>query len=316
MAMSVKLADCSPSKTVTFKTYSSLRERDPEAALIKLKRTARENLNNTLRLIRHNAASSVKVYRFSSRLIPLATHPELESWDYLEDTADILEAIGSLARAQGMRVSFHPDHFTLINTPKEEVFRASIRDYNHHFCLLEAMGVAGEARLVTHVGGGYGDRGKSLGLFLKNWERVPVHIAGIIALENDDRTFTANDVLFLAERLGLPMVLDLHHHGCCREEGIRLEDILPGFFQTWRDTGLNPKIHVSSPRSVTDPRSHHDYVDPAHVYPFIRLAAESGQDIDVMVEAKKKDEAMFRLVKDLSAYPGIKQVNEAALELP
>lgn len=316
MAMSVILADCSPSKTVTFKTYSSLRERDPEAALNKLKRTARENLKNTLRLIRHNAASSVKVYRFSSRLIPLATHPELENWDYLEDTGDILEVIGSLVREHEMRVSFHPDHFTLINTPKEGVFSASMRDYNHHFRLLEAMGLDVGARLVTHVGGGYGDRVKSLNLFLRNWERVPAHIAGIITLENDDRTFSAQDVLFLAQRLGLPVVLDLHHHACRREEGSRLEDIVPGFLQTWRGTHLKPKIHASSPRSGTDPRSHHDYVDPGHVYPFIRLAAEFGQDIDVMVEAKKKDEAMFRLVKDLSAYPGIKQVNEAALELP
>jgi UV DNA damage endonuclease len=43
VAMSVILEDCSPSRTVTFKTYESLRKKDPGAALNKLRRTAREN---------------------------------------------------------------------------------------------------------------------------------------------------------------------------------------------------------------------------------------------------------------------------------
>jgi len=90
VAMSMELVDCSPSRTVTFKTFSGLRERDPEAALSKLKRTARENLFNTIRLLRHNKANDVMVYRFSSRIIPLATHPELEGWDYVEDVRDLL----------------------------------------------------------------------------------------------------------------------------------------------------------------------------------------------------------------------------------
>lgn len=315
VAMSVLLQDCSPSRTVTFKTYGSLKERDPGAALGRLRRAARENLDSTLRLIRHNLANRVKVYRFSSRLIPLATHPDLEGWDYLGDHRDLLARIGSLVRENGMRVSFHPDHFTLINSPREEVFQASMRDYAHHCRLLEAMGLDSRAKLVTHVGGGYGDREKSLGLFLVNWEKVPGFISGRITLENDDRTFTAGDVLSLGERLGLPVVLDLHHHLCRREEGSRLEEIAPRFLRTWLGTGINPKIHASSPRSETDPRSHHDYVDPGHVYTFLKMAAVYGQDLDVMVEAKKKDLAMFRLVEDLASFPGIKKIDRATLEL-
>ena len=75
VAMSVILEKASPSKNVTIKTYSRLAEVDPRAALSKVRRAASENLANTLRLLRHNRASGVSIYRFSSKLIPLATHP-------------------------------------------------------------------------------------------------------------------------------------------------------------------------------------------------------------------------------------------------
>jgi UV DNA damage repair endonuclease len=34
----------------------------------------------------------------------------------------------------------------------------------------------------------------------------------------------------------------------------------------------------------------------------------------ITCEAKKKDEAMYRLVKELAGFPGIKQVSGASLE--
>jgi len=315
VAMSVELVKCSPSGTVTFKTYSDLRLRDPEAAISKLRRTARENINNTLRLLRHNAANGVLLYRFSSRMVPLATHPGLAQWDYLEDIKDLLAAIGDLVREKGMRVSFHPDHFTLINTPREEVFLASMRDFEHHCSLLDAMGLDDRARLVTHVGGGYRDKDKSLGQFMENWGRVPPNVARRITLENDDRTFTAEDVLHIGEKMDIPVVLDLHHYRCNHEEGSRLEEVFGRVAQTWRGTGLNPKVHASSPRGEKDLRSHHDYVDPADVYPFIMAARGLGRDIDIMVEAKKKDAAMFKLVSGLAVLPGLKPAGRAALEL-
>lgn len=315
VAMSMELADCSPSRTVTYKTYSGLRERDPLAAMGKIIKTARENLFNTLRLLRHNRANGVKIYRFSSKIIPLATHPELEGWDYVEDVRDLLVQIGELVRENGMRVSFHPDHFTLINSPREEVFSASMKDYAHHCRLLDAMGLGSDARLVTHVGGGYGDKGKSLELFERNWGKVPPLVKARIVLENDDRIFTAEDTLGLTERIGLPVVFDIHHFLCNHYRDSSLEEIVPRFMATWDNSGLNPKVHISSPRSSNDLRSHHDFVNPEDLLFFLKAASPYRRDIDIMVEAKKKDLAMFSLVGDLSALPGIKPVNRAALEI-
>lgn len=315
VAMSVTLENASPSKTVTYKTYQSLARRDPQAARARLLRTARENLANCLRLLRHCKAHNVKVYRFSSRIIPLATHPELAGWDYINDLKPQLAELGEFIRANKIRVTFHPDHFTLINTPNADVFKASVADLRHYCRVLNAMGLDARAKLITHVGGGYSNKVESLERFVANWGRIPRGIAKRVTLENDDKTFTARETLYLCEKLQLPLVLDIHHFRCNHEDDCSIQDIYPRFIATWAGTGLPPKIHVSSPRSDSDMRSHHDYVHPGDIYPFLTMAREYNTDLDVMVEAKQKDKAMFKLVQDLSHLPGIVRVNESAVQI-
>ncbi len=315
VAMSVLLEQASPSKSVTLKTYRKLREQDPQAALEKVKQAARENLVNSLRLLRHCLAYSVKVYRFSSKIIPLATHPELACWDYIKDLKPQLAEIGSFVRENKIRVTFHPDHYTLINSLKEEVFLSSVNDLIHHCRILNAMGLDEQAKLVIHVGGGYDNKEESLERFITNWGRIPKGIAKRVTLENDDKTFTAKHTLYLCEKLQLPMVFDIHHFRCNHEENTTMEEVYPRFIGTWKGTGLPPKIHVSSPRSDTDLRSHHDYVDTGSIYEFLKMASSFKTNIDVMVEAKQKDKAMLDLVQNLGKMPGIKPVNDASIEV-
>ncbi len=315
VAMSVLLEKASPSKTVTYKNYQQLARQDSGAALVKVKRVAGENLFNTLRLLRHCQANGVKLYRFSSKIIPLATHPGLTGWDYLTELSPQLQQLGDFVKQHEMRVTFHPDHFTLINTPRKDVFHASVADLVHHCRLLDFMGLNDQAKLITHIGGGYGNKESALDKFTENWARIQQDIARRITLENDDKTFTARDTLCLCQKLQLPMVLDIHHFSCNHETDSRLEDIYPGFVTTWQKTGLPPKIHVSSPKSEADNRGHHDYVEPGSVYNFLRLAREMQIDLDVMVEAKQKDQAMFKLVQDLSQLPGIVPVSAASIRI-
>jgi UV DNA damage endonuclease len=311
-AMSVILENNSPSRAVTFKTYSRLAETSRAAALNKVRAAARENLRSTLRLLEHNRAHGVRIYRFSSKIIPLATHPVLSEWDYISDFSKELAAVGSIVKEDKIRVSFHPDQYTLLNSPHEKVFHDSLTDLEYHCRLLEAMALDSRARIVIHTGGGYGDKKISSDRFVTNWSRIPGHVAGRIVLENDDKIFTPKDVLHICSSLSLPMVLDFHHYKC-HNEGENMANILPAVYSTWEGTCLPPKLHVSSPRSRESCRSHHDFVNPDDLYPFLKLARELNQDIDIMVEAKQKDRAMFQLVNDLARYPMIRQAGEAAL---
>lgn len=75
VAMSTVVKNASPSKTMTATNFSKLLDR--EAAIRKLERIGAENLHNTLRLLKHNRAHDIMVFRFSSRFIPLIGHEML-----------------------------------------------------------------------------------------------------------------------------------------------------------------------------------------------------------------------------------------------
>lgn len=63
---------------------------------------------------------------------------------------------------------------------------------------------------------------------------------------------------------------DIHHYKC-NNKGESLAEILPAIFSTWDTAGIPPKFHISSPKSQVDFRSHHDFVNPEDLYPFLRL---------------------------------------------
>ncbi|CAM4449597.1 MAG: UV DNA damage repair endonuclease UvsE [Paenibacillus macerans] len=311
VAMSTVIKDASPSKTMTFKTFQSLADRD--AAIRRLERIAAENLHNTLRLLRHNVASDIRVYRFSSKLIPLATHEALSDWNPYEALREPFAAVGNYVKEQGLRVSFHPDHFTVFSTPRPEVLESSIRDLEYHVAMFEAMGLNARAKNNIHVGGAYGDKPAAAERFQANVAALPDRIKRRLTLENDDKTFNAPETLELCEALGVPMVLDIHHQWV-NNAGETLAELWPRVMATWSapyaqadspaDDPLPPKIHASSPKSAGDPRGHADHVAAGPLLDFLRSIAPYSERVDVMLEAKLKDGALFALMEELKDYSG------------
>ncbi|MBD0382329.1 UV DNA damage repair endonuclease UvsE [Paenibacillus sedimenti] len=322
VAMSTAVKNASPSKTMTATNFSKLADR--EAAIRKLERIGAENLHNTLRLLRHNRAHDIMVYRFSSKLIPLIGHELLEGWDPIPALAAEFREVGSYAKKNGMRVSFHPDHFTVLSTPKKEVLQKSIEDLERHTAMLNEMGLGMEAMCNIHVGGTYGDKGKAGKRFADNFMTLRPEIQERITLENDDKTFTALETLELAEQVGAPMVLDIHHH-VVNNSGEDASELWPRILGTWmRAEGellneaaasLPPKIHVSSPKSEKDLRSHADYVEVRPLFTFLQQIAPITPRLDIMIEAKMKDDALFRLMEGLKRQNGVKILNQASIEL-
>lgn len=317
VAMSVIVENASPSRTMTATNFKKLADR--EAAVRKLEMLARENIHNCLRLLRHNRAHDIQVFRFSSKLIPLLGHEMLSEWDPFPVLADSFAELGDYVKQHGMRVGFHPDHFTVLSTPREDVLQSSIQTLDHHVRMLEAMGLDEQARLNIHIGGSYGDREAALARFRRQFTAMEERIKKRITLENDDKTFTALETLQACEDLGVPMVFDLHHH-IVNNSGESAQDLWPRIAATWRKSQLvpvelAPKIHISSPKSDKELRAHADYVEASQLMTFLREAAASTPQLDVMIEAKRKDEALFRLVEELSGCDGCKQLDGASIEV-
>ncbi|MGG3466878.1 UV DNA damage repair endonuclease UvsE [Neobacillus pocheonensis] len=296
VAMSMEVKNASPSKTMTYAQFQKIEDRD--AALRKLERIAFTNLENTLRLLKHNAASEIHFYRFSSRLIPLANHEALLDWDYLKPLKGILQSIGDFVNDHEMRIDFHPDHFVLINSPNEDILKNSIKTLKLHYLLLKKMGIAPTHRCVMHVGGNYKETENSLERFLENWMHVPSVIQKMIMLENDDTSFTLEDTLYLCEKLGIPLVFDYHHH-LAHNHHENWADHWDRVVQTWKYSPLPIKMHISSPKSEKVFRHHSDFVDITMFFNFLKEIKGSIPHIDCMIEAKMKDQALFNLMEEV-----------------
>lgn len=323
VAMSVLVKNASPSKTMTYTSFSKLDNRD--AALRKLERIAEENLHNTLRLLRHNRAHDIEMYRCSSRLIPLLGHEDLADWDPMERLADAFGEIGQYAREHRMRISFHPDHFTVLSTPRSEVLANSYADLQRHVRMLEAMGMDESATCNIHIGGTYGNKAAARERFVRHFGELNDAIKRRLTLENDDKTFNARETLEVCEELGVPMVLDLHHHQV-NNEGESAEELWPRILATWegrreqaradgKQEALPPKIHISSPKNEKDVRSHADYIDIVPLMRFLRAIAPVTSRLDMMLEAKMKDEALLRLMEEMKEQDDVRIASQASFEL-
>jgi UV DNA damage endonuclease len=310
VAHAIRLWDSSPAKTITWTRYQQLSK--PEK-LDKLLFVTRQNLNHTLRMLYYNVAHEIPLYRFSSSIVPLATHPEVR-WDFISPFQEQWQEIGELVKKKKLRISFHPNQFTLFTSAKSGITKNAVIDMDYHYRMLEAMGLEDAGLINIHIGGAYGDKEKTITRFHQNLQTLPSLIKKQMTLENDDKTYNAEETLIACETEKVPFVFDYHHHMAnpCEKS---LKELIPRIFETWKSISHPPKIHISSPKSEKEFRSHADYVDLDFVLPFVKLLQEFGHDVDFMIEAKAKDQAMLKLVEDLSKIRGIKRIGGGSIEI-
>lgn len=312
VAMSMELKNASPSQTLTYTQFSKISDR--EAALRKLERISLNNIANTRRILAHCASSDIHFYRFTSRFIPLANHGEVADWDYITPLKLKLRDLGEFIKAAKIRVDFHPDHFVLLNSPNKDILKKSIKTLFMHYLLLKNMDIEPIHRSVLHVGGLYNDTEKALERFVENWMHVPEKLQRMIMLENDDTSFTVEDTLYLCEKLGIPLVFDYHHH-LAHNKNDKWESNWERIVKTWEPSPLPMKMHISSPKSEKQFRHHADYVDVQMFFTFLKEINGSIPQIDCMIEAKKKDAALFQLMEEIKKRDDVEIIDGASFIL-
>ncbi|MDG5789584.1 UV DNA damage repair endonuclease UvsE [Evansella sp. AB-P1] len=312
VAMSMELKNSSPSQTMTFSQFNMINNKD--AAIRKLERLAESNLENCYRLLKHNLAHDIHFFRLSSKLIPLATHEELKEWNYLAPIKPVLKKIGNFIKKHNMRIDFHPDHFVILNSSKQEIFLNSLKMLRLHRQLLKGMNMDITHRCVMHVGGSYKDKDTALERFIDNWSFVPEEIQRMIMLENDDKSFHSKDVLYLCEKLGIPLVFDYHHHLVNHEREEWRED-WERIVNTWSFSPFPIKMHISSPKNDKEFRHHADFIQLEMFLQFLNEIKGSVPQIDCMIEAKQKDRALFKLMHDLKFRSEIEIIDGASFKI-
>jgi UV DNA damage endonuclease len=272
-------------------------------------------------ILSYLAEAKITMYRISSDLAPYVTHPDMPQFhEQIRECAPELAQIGARANTLGIRLSFHPSQYILINSPEPALVDKSIADLSAQAEMLDRMGFGPEAVVVTHVGGVYSDIVSGRERWVQAYGRVPEHVRRRLVLENDDGRYDAADILWINERTGVPLVFDYLHHWCNNRAGLDVHAALAACLRTW-PTGVRPKVHFSSPRTelrlierrnrktgkaeqVQAPpiwSGHADYLNPFEFITFLRGAAQLPA-FDVMLETKMKDLALLQLRADLRRY--------------
>jgi UV DNA damage endonuclease len=284
-------------RTATHRYVSGL---EPEAQRAYLAGIARDNAAALAQAVERCHEIGVGAFRINSQILPLATHPVTgyALGDLDDAEAGALEAafaaVRPLAHARGIRLSLHPDQFVVLNSEREAVRDASIRELEFQCWVAE---VVGADTVTLHVGGASGGKPAALDRLARAVDVLSPRARTRLALENDDRLFTPEDLLPFCAHAGLAMVYDSHHHRC-NPDALSVEEASARAAETWagREAALapmarEPYFHVSSPRDGWDaknPRPHADYIDPADVPPLWREMA-----LTVDVEAKAKERAVL-----------------------
>lgn len=303
VAISKALDNITSSSTITYTNYEKI-----DNKFSKLDSVIKSNFEDLIKILNYNVKNNIHFYRLTSKLIPLATHKEV-SFDYIKSYKDYYKKISDIINNNDIRVDIHPDQFCVLNSTNRDIVKNSIDILKYHMNILNSLKIQNPI-IILHVGSSAFGKENSIKRFINNFNKLDSSIKNSIAIENDDKVFNVEDVLKICVKLKVPMVLDYHHHICNPINNI--DNYFEIIFNTWND--IRPKIHFSSPKNKTkkDFRSHNDYINSDDFISFVEKIKKYNIDVDIMLEAKAKDDALFRLVRELKYKTDYKFIDETS----
>ena len=257
---------------------------------------ALQNTRDLIEVIKWNHKNGFKLFRMTSNLIPWSSEFPLSSMPDYRKISILLNGAGNLADKYGQRITSHPGPFNVLVSPNEKVVQNTIKDLSIHGEIFDLMGLSRTPynKINIHCNGVYGDKISAMDRFCKNFEKLPESVQTRLTVENDDKAsmYSVKDLMYIHERIGIPIVFDYHHH-TFNTGGLTEQEALELAMSTWGD--IKPIVHYSESRTLEDetakPQAHSDFI-----YSEINTY---GHDLDIVVEAKKKE---LTVQKYLSIY--------------
>lgn len=195
-------------QTITWTRFCQLDNLEKEKRLSQI---IKHNLEFLEEILDYNLENEIYFYRMSHNMVPLATHPEY-SYDYIFPYQQKWKQLGRKIKTNQFRIDAHPDQYCVLNSANDSVYEGTVRELKFCQKIYEALGIPG--KVILHVGSSFPSKKEALDRFRLNFAKLPPNLKKMILLENDDKVYTAQDVLELCEELEIPMVLDYHHYLC------------------------------------------------------------------------------------------------------
>ena len=255
-----------------------------------------QNARDLVEIIKWNHQNGINFFRLSSGMFPWASEYNLTEMPHYNRIKNLLAGAGHLAKKYNQRITSHPGPFNVLVSPKENVVQNTITDLTTHGEVFDLMGLSRTPynKLNIHCNGVYGDKIAAMDRFCKNFERLPESVQTRLTVENDDKAsmYSVKDLMYIHERIGIPIVFDYHHHKFCTGD-LSEEEALKLAASTWGD--IKPVVHYSESKSLHEsndklkPQAHSDYISS--------VPNTYGLDVDIMVEAKAKELSILEYIQ-------------------
>lgn len=280
---------CKADSTFRLKSYSEDR----------LKQTVSLNLECLEKILLFNYSKGILFFRITSDLVPFASHPVCK-FDWQSYFKSRFSGVGAFIRAKKMRISMHPNQFTLINSVDKSTFERSAKELVYHAEVLDLLGLDATAKIQIHVGGVYNDRAGSIRRFIDRYGSLPELVLRRLVLENDEK-YSLRDCLFISRETGVPILFDKFHHEILNSSEC-IRDSIGLTSATWipaRD-GI-PMVDYSSQMAGERCGRHADSLDENDFSAF--LYSTKDYDFDLMLELKDKEASALRALRLASNDP-------------
>lgn len=257
------------------------------------------NVKDMVEIIKWNHANGIKLYRMSSDMFPWCSEYELKDLPDYEKIKNVLKGAGTLARQYGQRLTFHPGPFSVLASANMDVVEKTIKDLNQHGEIMDLLELPRTpyAAINIHVNTTAPNKEDAMKRFCANFMLLDKSVQSRLVVENDDKEsqYTVEDLYeHVYSVIKVPITFDYHHHWChpgvlSQQQALRLAS------KSW-PKGVRQLVHFSSCKTIhedasqTNKRAHADYL-----YDHID---DYGLDLDVEIEAKAKELALFRYINE------------------
>ncbi|KAL9643492.1 hypothetical protein ABK040_010106 [Willaertia magna] len=267
------------------------------------------NIKQLKQMLEWNVQRNLLFFRIGSGFIPFASHEKLReesfNFSWQEHFNKELVEIGNYVKDNNIRISLHPDHFVLINSTSEDIFKKSYYELKYHADLLNAMGLDTTHKFQIHLGGKYGDKQKSMQRFVDRYKNdLTDDIRDRLVLENDDHVFSFEDAMWINEQCGIPILLDTLHHECLHDNEQTTREVFLRAAKTWnKEKDGCPMIDYSIQQPGAKVGKHISSIQLKHFKQVIckdimEAKDEEGNyiDFDVMLEIKDKEKSAVKCI--------------------
>jgi UV DNA damage endonuclease len=245
----------------------------------------RDNIQTLDGALQYCKREGIRLYRLPSSIFPF--FDEDVGREVMRELAPSLSRTGRRATEMGLRLVMHPDQFVVLSSDSPEVVANSVKILQMHADIMDLLEQPRSPWAVLEIHGGKANRSDAL---VERIAGLPDAIRSRLCLENDEYAYSAEQILDVCVRSGVPMVFDAHHHIVSEKLSSYDDPSVAAMLEKARATWPDPAhqmVHISNGREGFNDRQHADLIST--------MPAAYARAPWIEIEAKSKEEAIAGL---------------------